>query len=165
MFGNVIGGWIVKKLHIPFPKMLTISIICNIITLALGLAFLLHCPQGRIVGVTLPTQVHYDYKFDVRKSLTVEGCAIREVLLNMSVAYSTRINTSLSYEKQRGSVSNACNAECSCAHSVWRPVCDWHNDVMYVSPCYAGCRSQVLTTTHYEAYGGVEVSSSLLKCR
>ena len=41
--------------------------------------------------------------------------------------------------------TDTCNDNCTCAMSDYNPVCG-SNDVMYYSPCFAGCQNLVTST-------------------
>ncbi|XP_056589569.1 solute carrier organic anion transporter family member 4A1 [Triplophysa dalaica] len=118
--GTLLGGYIVKKLNLRCRGIIRYCMLCALVSLMAIFAFLLHCPNVPMAGVTAPynsnsPQNHYSAPY-----LQTESH-----------------NNSLSAQ---GNLTGGCNMGCQCAKELFNPVCG-ADGVMYFSPCHAGCSS------------------------
>ena len=56
--------------------------------------------------------------------------------------------TNISISLEEHDLTDVCNAECSCDSKMYEPVCG-SNNIMYFSPCYAGCNVSLINGTEF----------------
>ncbi|KAG0725993.1 Solute carrier organic anion transporter family member 4A1 [Chionoecetes opilio] len=111
--GTLLGGWIIKRLHLSCSGILKMCIIFSAMCLVSCFTFVISCPNISFAGVNMQYS-------------------------NRSVAPS------------RPSLISSCNQECGCQDVAYNPICGTNN-IMYFSPCHAGCTNMV------EGQDGVKV--------
>ncbi|XP_050730182.1 solute carrier organic anion transporter family member 4A1-like isoform X2 [Eriocheir sinensis] len=111
--GTLLGGWIIKRLHLSCSGILKMCIIFSVVCVLSCLTFVISCPNIDFAGV--------------------------------NVEYGNR-----STSPSAPSLIASCNQQCGCQDVAYSPVCG-ANNVMYFSPCHAGCSSMV------EGQDGVKV--------
>ncbi|KAK4288573.1 hypothetical protein Pmani_038404 [Petrolisthes manimaculis] len=116
--GTMIGGWIIKRLHLTCSGILKMCIIFSMVCLLACFTFVISCPNTHFAGVNV------DY---------VNRSTMSTVLPNLT---------------------SPCNAECVCTDLPYDPVCGTNN-VMYFSPCHAGCGGMVRVYLPYQQHSDV----------
>ncbi|XP_045107962.1 solute carrier organic anion transporter family member 4A1-like [Portunus trituberculatus] len=111
--GTLLGGWIIKRLHLSCSGILKMCIIFSVVCLLSCFTFVISCPNIKFAGVNV------DY---TNKSLVLS----------------------------KPSLISSCNEECGCQDVNYNPICG-ANNIMYFSPCHAGCSNMV------EGQDGVKV--------
>nr|XP_019944418.1 PREDICTED: solute carrier organic anion transporter family member 4A1 [Paralichthys olivaceus] len=119
--GTFLGGYIVKRLKLRCRGIINFCIMCTALSLLTVFIFLIHCPNMPMAGVNAPYHVdlmeqHQLDQFKPNKLPHSNSSSIEETLIV------------------------GCNADCGCVRELYNPVCG-ANDVMYYSPCHAGCNS------------------------
>ncbi|XP_055870857.1 solute carrier organic anion transporter family member 4A1-like isoform X4 [Biomphalaria glabrata] len=106
------GGFIVRLFNLKVRGILRLCTIMSFVLFALAFSLLMECDTGPFAGVTLSYG-----QTDVRLSTKFSNATFMGKALN-----------------------NSCNQRCGCAEEDYFPMCGRDN-VMYFSPCYAGCTS------------------------
>uniref|UniRef100_A0A3P9JE33 Solute carrier organic anion transporter family member n=1 Tax=Oryzias latipes TaxID=8090 RepID=A0A3P9JE33_ORYLA len=134
--GTFLGGYIVKSLNLRCRGIIRFCMMCATVSLLAIFIFLTHCPNVPMAGVTAPYgSLAEQHQLEKYKGL---------------YDIPERLNSSSLDE----SLTVGCNAACNCVREVYNPVCG-SNDVMYYSPCHAGCTS----INHTEEATGKQVFS------
>ncbi|KAK7884705.1 hypothetical protein WMY93_027828 [Mugilogobius chulae] len=131
--GTFIGSYIVKRFKLQVRGMIRFCLGCTLFSVFLNMMFLIHCPTVSMAGVTVPyTSSQMDgHVLDLRPYNSLQQL------------HSSSLDDRLTAQ---------CNSNCSCDKQKFSPVCG-ADDVMYFSPCYAGC-SSINTTAGGEVYSG-----------
>ncbi|XP_049611579.1 solute carrier organic anion transporter family member 4A1 isoform X2 [Syngnathus scovelli] len=122
--GTFLGGYIVKKLKLRCRGIIRICMLCATASLIAIFIFLIYCPDVPLAGITTPYQSAVKSPKDQFKQLNV-------LPSHLGPRNSSSVTESLTV---------SCNEGCSCAWELYNPVCGADN-IMYYSPCHAGCTS------------------------
>ncbi|KAK7884706.1 hypothetical protein WMY93_027829 [Mugilogobius chulae] len=131
--GTFIGSYIVKRFKLQVRGLIKFCLGCTLFGVFSKLVFLIHCPTVSMAGVTVPyTSSQIDgHVLDLRQYNSLQQL------------HSSSLDDRLTAQ---------CNSNCSCDKQKFSPVCG-ADDVMYFSPCYAGC-SSINTTAGGEVFSG-----------
>ncbi|KAK7884707.1 hypothetical protein WMY93_027830 [Mugilogobius chulae] len=131
--GTFIGSYIVKRFKLQVRGMIRFCIGCAVTGLFLSLMYFISCPTVPLAGVTVPyTSGQMD-----------ESELDPRLYKSLQQLHSSSLDDRLTAQ---------CNSNCSCDKQKFSPVCG-ADDVMYFSPCYAGC-SSINTTAGGEVFSG-----------
>ncbi|XP_026862744.2 solute carrier organic anion transporter family member 4A1 [Electrophorus electricus] len=122
--GTFLGGYIVKRLNLRCRGIIRFCMLCALLSLLAIFAFLSHCPNVPMAGVTVP--YHGSASWSPTHLWPASGSNSSEADGNLTVG---------------------CNAGCHCAKEFYNPVCGV-DGVMYYSPCHAGCTAVNHTHSH-----------------
>ncbi|XP_057684482.1 solute carrier organic anion transporter family member 4A1-like isoform X1 [Corythoichthys intestinalis] len=123
--GTFLGGYIVKKLNLRCRGIIRFCMICAIVSLIAIFIFLFHCPNPPMAGITAPYQSALKSPMDQFKQLYDQP---------------NRLGPGNSSSSVPERLIVGCNAGCGCVQELYNPVCGSDN-IMYYSPCHAGCTS------------------------
>ncbi|XP_061128593.1 solute carrier organic anion transporter family member 4A1 isoform X1 [Syngnathus typhle] len=137
--GTFLGGYIVKKLKLRCRGIIRICMLCATVSLIATFIFLIYCPNVPLAGITAPYQSAVKSPKDQFKQLNVLPSHLGPRNSSSSVTESLTVS---------------CNEACSCVWELYNPVCGADN-IMYYSPCHAGCTS----VNHTEDSTGKKVYS------
>ncbi|XP_077470694.1 solute carrier organic anion transporter family member 4A1 isoform X2 [Stigmatopora argus] len=118
--GTFLGGYIVKKLNLRCRSIIRFCMISAIVSLTAIFIFLFHCPNAPMAGITVPYQ-----------SALKNPKELYDQPNNLDPGNSSSVAEDLTV---------VCNAHCGCVRELYNPVCGSDN-IMYYSPCHAGCTS------------------------
>ncbi|CAD6194365.1 unnamed protein product [Caenorhabditis auriculariae] len=113
-------------------------------------------PMG-VIGSVLGGIISKRLKNDFRKSMfsvmiltLVTAAASACLLIRCNEAAVAGITADLSTLNNRSrSVVDSCNSDCSC-ENIFEPVCSVEMNVNFLSPCHAGCRTNVIGAAEWE---------------
>uniref|UniRef100_A0A3Q2XFL5 Solute carrier organic anion transporter family member n=1 Tax=Hippocampus comes TaxID=109280 RepID=A0A3Q2XFL5_HIPCM len=123
--GTFLGGYIVKKLNLRCRGIIRFCMLCATVSLIAIFIFLIHCPNVPLAGITTPYRSPVKNPMDQFQQLYDRPNHLRARNSSSSVTESLTVG---------------CNEGCSCVWELYNPVCGADN-VMYYSPCHAGCTS------------------------
>ncbi|XP_061528245.1 solute carrier organic anion transporter family member 4A1 isoform X5 [Phycodurus eques] len=123
--GTFLGGYIVKKLNLRCRGIIRFCMFSAIVSLLGIFIFLIHCPNVPMAGITAPYQSVVKSPEDQFKQLYDQPNHLGPGNSSSSVTEGLTVG---------------CNAGCGCVRELYNPVCA-ANNVMYYSPCHAGCTS------------------------
>ncbi|XP_023149195.2 solute carrier organic anion transporter family member 4A1-like [Amphiprion ocellaris] len=124
--GTLLGGYIVKRFNLRCRGIIRFCMICAMVGLAAIFIFLIHCPNVPMAGVTAPYQSGLMGKQQLEQYKHLYD---KPSKLQSGNSFSLDLNLTV-----------GCNANCSCVRELYNPVCG-ADDMMYYSPCHAGCTS------------------------
>ncbi|XP_061623780.1 solute carrier organic anion transporter family member 4A1 isoform X3 [Phyllopteryx taeniolatus] len=123
--GTFLGGYIVKKLNLRCRGIIRFCMFSAIVSLLGIFIFLIHCPNVPMAGITAPYQSVVKSPEDQFKQLYDQPNHLGPGNGSSSVTEGLTVG---------------CNTGCGCVRELYNPVCA-ANNVMYYSPCHAGCTS------------------------
>ncbi|KAK7884699.1 hypothetical protein WMY93_027822 [Mugilogobius chulae] len=139
--GTFLGGYIVQKCDLRCRGIIRFCALCCSLSLLSAFVFFVHCPDVAMAGVTAPySAVQTDFELQHRLWSS-----------NISSFTSTSAPPQANSSSLDDRLTAQCNSNCSCDKQQFSPVCG-ADDVMYFSPCYAGC-SSINTTSGRQVYG------------
>ncbi|XP_061656950.1 solute carrier organic anion transporter family member 4A1 isoform X2 [Syngnathoides biaculeatus] len=122
--GTFLGGYIVKKLNLRCRGIIRFCMFSAMASLLTIFIFLIDCPNIPFAGINAPYQSALKSPEDHFKQLYNQP---------------NHLVPGNSFSGTEG-LTVGCNTGCGCGRELYNPVCG-ANNIMYYSPCHAGCTS------------------------
>lgn len=107
-----------KKLNLTCSGIIKLCFFATLFATVFTFCFILSCPNLTFAGVTAP---YFSKRHTSEPSYKTDF----------------HLHSKFSYD-----LENLCNTKCGCSRLNYEPICG-HDNVMYYSPCHAGCKKEL----------------------